>query len=156
MAHRRHHRHHRSRRRNPLGINSSVIKDAAYNTAGAVGSLYVAKLLPISGGWMDVAATAISAVGVSFAGKFVGGASAQEELLKGGLTATIIQALGKLNVLPAGVGLGLYAPSYFAVPTVSDAYGRTANPFAMPALPAPAAKAMGDYRVQTRFRSRYL
>lgn len=153
MARHRRHHHHR-RRRNPFGISGGVFKDAAYNAAGALGSLYVAGFLGQSG-WLDVAATGGAAVAVSFAGKFVGGESAREELLKGGLTATIIKAVHQAGMLK-NLGLGLYASSYFPVPTGSDAYGRTAIPWPVaPALPAAGMSGLGAGRYRSRYVARY-
>jgi hypothetical protein len=150
MAHRRHH-HHRRRRHNPFGISGNVVKDAAYVTAGAVGSPYVANMLGQSG-WLAVAATAAAAVALSFGAKFVGGASAQEEVLKGGISAAILAAL-KESGIGARIGLGSYVPSYFALPTGSDAYGRVASPFALPA--APARSLSGYQRFRSRFAGRF-
>ncbi len=154
MAHRRHNRHHRIRRRrhNPFGVTGEIFKDAAFVTAGAVGSPMLANFLGQSG-WLNVAATAGAAIALSFGGKVVGGPKAQEEVLKGGLAATIVAAIKQAG-FGSALGLGSYVPSYFSVPTASDVYGRVAgSPYPMPALPAPAnAKGMGRY---TRFRSRY-
>jgi len=69
--------------------------------------------------WSFGRPTSLSAM--SFGGKFVGGARASEELLKGGLTATIIKALHQMGVA-SSIGLGLYAPSWFGVPTASSQY----------------------------------
>jgi hypothetical protein len=122
--HKKHH-HHRSRR-NPFGLSTAVVQDAAVNAAGALGSLYLTNLLPsFSTGWGGVVATGGAAVAMSFAGKMVGGARVSEELLKGGLTATIIKALHQLGVAQ-NLGLGLYSPSLFAIPTASDQYLRAA------------------------------
>jgi hypothetical protein len=147
--HRRHHYHRR--RRNPFGVTGGLVKDAGYNAAGALGSLWLATFLGQSG-WLDVAATAGAGIALAFAGKFVGGESAREELLKGGLTATIIKALHQAGMFK-NLGLGLYAASYFPVPTGSDAYGRTAIPWPVaPALPAAGMSGLGA----GRFRSRYV
>jgi len=145
------HHHHRRRRHNPFGISGGVVKDAAYVAAGAVGSPIVAGMLGQTG-WLNVAATAAAAVGLSFAGKFVGGASAQEEILKGGLSAAILAAL-KQSGIGASLGLGSYVPTYFPLPTGSDAYGRVASPYV--ALPAPAARGRG-MAGYSRFRSRFV
>jgi hypothetical protein len=149
MAKKRHHRTHR-RRHNPLGISGGVVKDAAYVAAGAVGSPMLARMLG-QAGWLNVAATAAAAVALSFAGKFVGGASAQEEILKGGLSATILAAV-KESGMGASLGLGSYVPSYFAIPTASDPYGRVASPFAaLPAAPARGGAMAGYNRYRSRF-----
>lgn len=130
--HRRHNAHHHHHRHNPFGLSANVVKDSAYNAAGALGSLFLSGMLGQSG-WTDVLATAGSAVGMSFAGKMLGGGPASEEFLKGGLTATIIKALHQAG-FAKNLGLGLYAPSWFGVPTASSQY-----------LQASAAN-MGPYR----------
>jgi hypothetical protein len=109
-------------------------------------------------GWAGVAATAAIAVGEGVVGKALGPGAA-EELLKGGLTAAIIQALKQLGVAPAG--LGLYTPGYFAVPTSSDQYLRTLKspyPQMVPALPAAAGagkSGLHGYRFRSRFAGNY-
>lgn len=153
--HKRHHDRRHTRRHNPLGISKGVIVDAGYNTAGALGALWLSGLFSSLTGWAGVAATGGAAVAASFAGKMVGGARAGEEVLKGGLTATIIKALHQLGVAQS-LGLGLYSPSWFAVPTSSNAYMRTyagnSNmPLALPPAPAGKMAGMGMHR----FRSRY-
>lgn len=147
---RHHYRSHR-RRSNPLGISSGVVKDVAYNAVGAVGSIALTRLFPsFSAGWMGVAATGLAAVASSFAAKAVLGAAVAEEVLKGGLTAMAIRAIQQSGAFP--VSLGLYAQSQFAVPTSSDAYGRTlASPYGM-AVVASKGKAMNGY---PRFASRF-
>jgi hypothetical protein len=125
---RKKHHHHHGHRHNPFGLSGAVMQDAAYNAAGALGSLYLTNLLPtLSGGWTGVAATGGAAVAMSFVGKMFGGARTSEELLKGGLTATIIKALHQLGVAQ-NLGLGLYTPSWFGIPTSSDQYLRAAAP----------------------------
>ena len=151
MAHRRSHRSYRRRRHNPLGLSSATVKDAAFVAGGAIGSPLVARLLNQSG-WLDVAATGAAAVALSYAGKMVAGESAAEEVLKGGLAATIIKAIKQAG-FGNSLGLGSYVQNYFPLPTSSDAYGRVAPPIA--ALPAAAvpSKGMAGYQ---RFRSRYM
>jgi hypothetical protein len=167
--HRHHHRHHR--RHNPFGLSAGVVKDAAYNAAGALGSLFLAGFVAQSG-WADVAVTGAAAVGTSFLGKFVGGAPASEELLKGGLTATIIKALHQAGFAKS-IGLGLYAPSWFGVPTASSQYlqASAANmgpyrrgagtiffpgPGAVaPALPPAGVSGMGFHRFRSRYAGNY-
>jgi len=168
MAHRRH--HHRHHRRNPFGISGGVIKDAAYSSAGAIGSLWLAGQFNLSG-WAGVGATAGAAVAASFAGKMIGGPSAAEEVLKGGLTATIISAL-HLAGFAKNLGLGLYAPSWFGVPTASSQYLRAypgnmsgrqgqgtivAGPGGVPMLVAPPAgvSGMGFHRFRSRYAGNY-
>lgn len=146
----KHHKHYRRhhRRHNPFGISSGVIKDAAYNAAGALGALALAGMFPsFSTGWAGVAATGAATVAASFAGRAVVGAKEAEEILKGSLTATIIRAVHQAGVFKS-ITLGSYVRSYFTVPTSSDAYGRAA----FPALPAAKGVSGLGYH---RFRSRY-
>lgn len=156
MAHHRHHRRY-ARRHNPFGISGSVVKDVMYNGIGAAGSAYIAGFLGQSG-WLNVGATIAAAVGLMFAGKSVVGAAESEELLKGGLLMSFIQAARQLGVTVPG--LGLYVPSYFSAPTTSDAYGRATAPTIM--LPAPSAQAggkgtsgMGYQRYRSRYQTRF-
>ena len=146
--HRHHHRHHR---RNPFGVSSGVVKDVVYNAAGMAGASWGASFLGQSG-WLDVLATAGAAIAVSYAGKAVAGAPASEELLKGGILAALLKAVKQTGISVPGLsGVGMYAQSYFPIPTSSDAYGRASAP--MMALP-PAAKGVSGLGVQ-RFRSRF-
>lgn len=148
----KHHRHHRRHRRNPFGVSGSLVKDVAFNAAGLAGANFGATFLGQSG-WLDVAATAAAAVAVSMAGKAVAGAPASEELLKGGILATLIKVIKQTGI--AVPGLGMYANSYFSAPTSSDAYGRASMP--MMALP-PAAKGvagLGYQRYRSRFQTRF-
>lgn len=181
MAHKKSHHHH-YRARNPLGVSGKVVKDAAYNTAGALGTMFLAGQFSSSGGWTGVAVSAAAALAMLFGGKMLG-PEAGEELFKGGLTATIISALHQAGFAQS-LGLGLYSPSWFGVPTASDQYlrayganmlpanrgagtiffpgpGGTLIPAAAPALPpgthpaAAAAAASGKGMGFHRFRSRY-
>jgi len=149
MAKHRHHRRHH--RRNPFGVSGSLVKEVAFNAAGMAGANWGASFLGQSG-WLDVAATAAAAVAVSYAGKAVGGASASDELLKGGILAALLKAVKQTGVnVP---GLGLYVNSYFSAPTSSDAYGRATAPTIM--LPAPAGmKGMGYQRYRSRYQTRF-
>lgn len=134
--HRHHHHHHHNRHRhNPFGLSANVVTDSAYNAAGALGSMFISSKLGQSG-WTGVAATAGSAIGMSFVGKFLGG-TAGEEMLKGGLTATIIAALHQAG-FAGQFGLGSYAPSWFGIPTASSQYLR-----AYGANMGPAARGQG-------------
>lgn len=154
MAHRHRHHHHR-RRHNPFGINGSVIKDSLWNSGGLLASLYGAKLLGQSG-WLDVAATGGAAIAAAFLGKMVGQASASEEILKGGVSATILKAIGLTGAVNLNLGLGSYVPSYFSAPTASDAYGRATAPTVMLPAPAPTKGLHGAGRLfRGRFASRF-
>ena len=168
MAHHKRHylSRHRVRRHNPF--SGELVKDAAYNAAGAMASLFVASQFNFTG-WTGVGVTGAAAVGLSFIGKLIG-KEAGDELLKGGLTATIISALHQAG-FAKGVGLGLYAPSYFAVPTSSSQYMRSAapgmnfnrgagsvyfpGPGSAPVPMLPAVPATGGGMGFHRFRSRY-
>lgn len=174
MAHKKYHRRHRHHhhRHNPFGVSKGVVMDAGWNAAGALGSLYLSGLLPgtFSAGWGGVLGTGVSAVALGFAGKMVGGAKASEELVKGGLVATIIKALHQLGVAQS-LGLGLYAPSWFSIPTASDQYLRSAapgmafnrgagtiffpGPGGAPALPAAAMSGLGYHRFRSRYAGNY-
>jgi hypothetical protein len=173
----KHHRHHY--RRNPFGLSSGVVVDAGYNAAGALAALYLSGMLSTLTGWAGVAATGGAAVALGFGGKMLS-AKAGEELLKGGLTATIIKALHQLGVAQS-IGLGLYQPSWFSIPTSSDQYLRAAAPgmawnrgagsiffpgpggapaMALPAGVHPAAaaaslKGLGFHRFRSRYAGNY-
>jgi hypothetical protein len=144
-----------------------VIKDALYSSGGALGSLYIAGMVNMSG-WAGVAATAAAAVAASFLGKMVGGPSAAEEVLKGGLTATIISAVHQAGFAKS-IGLGLYSPSWFGVPTASNQYlraypgnmpgrqgaGTLYAGGAVPLLPPPGVSGMGFHRFRSRYAGNY-
>ena len=175
--HKKHHHHHR--RHNPLGISGGVLTDAAVNAGGALGSLYLSGLIPTSG-WMSVLATGGAGVLLSQGGKMLGlSARTSEELLKGGLTALIIKTLHQMGVAQ-NIGLGLYSPSLFAIPTASDQYLRAAaatdggyrrgagsiwfpgpQGLALPAAIHPAAaaaagmKGLGFHRFRSRYAGNY-
>jgi len=160
MAYHRKHHHHRRRRHNPFGVSGGVVKDAAYVAIGALGSSALpGMVLPsMASGWPGVGATAISALAISFGAKMVGGPAAASEALKGGLAAAVIKALNAAGFTKS-LGLGLYSPSWFAVPTSSNAYLRTwpGNSNSPPALPPPAAghSGMGYHRFRSRYAGNY-
>jgi hypothetical protein len=168
-----HRRHNRRHRRNPFGISGGVVKDAVYSSGGALGALWLAGQLNMSG-WAGVAATGGAAVAASFLGKMVGGEAAAEEVLKGGLTATIISAMHQAG-FAKNLGLGLYAPSWFGVPTASSQYLRaypsnaqsrqgggtvfatTSSGAIVPVAVAPSAgvSGMGFHRFRSRYAGNY-
>ena len=171
------HRHHRHRRRNPFGVTGGVVKDAVYVAAGAVGASALPGIVAPSfaTGWTGVLATGVSAVALSFVGRMVGGPAAASEVLKGGLAAAVIKAL-QASGIGASIGLGLYAPSWFGIPTASSQYLQASagnvpgfnrgggtivfpgpgGPVAVPATAAArAAAASGGRLGYHRFRSRY-
>jgi hypothetical protein len=176
MAHHKKH-HHSYRRRNPFGVSGEVVKDAAYSSVGALGSLFLASQFSQSG-WAGVGITGAASVALLFAGKFLG-QKAGEEMFKGGLTATIIRALHQAGVA-SNIGLGLYSPSWFGVPTSSDQYlrayqanlgpgnrgqgtiffpgpGGTMLPAAAlpPGHPAAKLSGMGFHRFRSRYAGNY-
>ena len=136
MKHHRHHRRHH--RRNPLGISSDAIKLAGFGVAGGVAALAApAVLLPSqNSGPIGYALNVAAAVAAKFVGDMIS-KQAGDGFLVGGLVATGIRIVK--DQLPS-IPMGAYWTSYFAVPTVSDAYGRTLqSPYPQPALPAAAA-----------------
>lgn len=111
-------------------------------------------------GFMGYALNALAALALKFAGDSVLGKSEGDALFAGGLIGTGLRIVqeqfgSKIAGLSgdAGFNLGAYWQSYFALPTVSDPYGRTsASPYPQPALPA-AAGGGGMGRFTGRFRS---
>jgi hypothetical protein len=174
MAHRRHHRHHR-RRRNPFGVTGGTLKDAAYVAVGAVGASALPGMVAPSQstGWAGVALTAASAVAVSFGARMIGGQAAAAEALKGGLAAAVIRAVHEAG-FAKNLGLGLYAPSWFGIPTSSSQYLQAAQgnlgPYrrgygtiffpgpgapALPAAPPAGVAGMGYHRFRSRYAGGY-
>ncbi len=153
--HHQHHSRHHSRH-NPFGVSGTLVKDVALNAAGLAGANFGASFLGQSG-WLDVLATAAAAVGIAWAGKAVAGAPAFEELLKGGILASLIKAIKQTGVsVPGMSGMGLYVNSYFSAPTASDAYGRATAPTIMLPAPAPTGKGgMSGGRFRSRFATRF-
>ena len=147
----KHRHHHRRHRRNPFGVNGTLVKDVAYSLAGFAGANYGSSFLGQSG-WLDVAATVAAAIAVSWLGKSVAGAPASDELLKGGIFAAGLKAVKQTGIsIPGLSGFGTYERSFFPTPTSSDAYGRASAPMLM--LP-PGAKGVAGLGYQ-RYRSRY-
>jgi hypothetical protein len=165
--HKKHHKHHH-RRRNPLGLSGGLVKEAAFVAGGAVGAAALPGMIAPSfaTGWMGVLASGVAAVGLGFVGRVVGGPAGGADMLKGGLAITVLKALNQAGIKTPG--LGLYAPSWFGIPTASSQYLVAANgnqpgynrgggtilfPGPGGMVPVPAAKAAGvGYH---RFRSRY-
>ena len=117
--HRKHHRRHH--KRNPFGLSGGLVKEAAFVAAGAVGSAALPGMIApsFSTGWAGVAASGAAALGMGFLGRMLGG-SAGEDMLKGGLAITVLKALNTAGIRTPG--LGLYAPSWFGIPTASSQY----------------------------------
>lgn len=142
MKHRYHVRH---RRRNPLGIGGNDITDIAWVSAGYVAGRAVPAML-LSSYNTGIVGYLLNA-GVGVAAKFVVGGSVGHDMMVGAVASAITRAVSDnfganikgLSGDPAFT-LGAYWTSYFAVPTVSDPYGRVAaSPYPAPALPPAAA-----------------
>lgn len=116
---RRKNKHHR--RRNPFGMRGTVISDSLFTAVGALGIPFAVGMLNLSG-WADVGATfGVSALAPMVARVAGLGAGPAEEVMKGGIAASIIKAAHQLG-FAKNLGLGLYAPSWFGVPTASSQY----------------------------------
>jgi hypothetical protein len=165
----RHHRkHHRRRRHNPFGVSGGVVKDAAWVLGGALGASALPGMVApsLNSGWTGVAATGAAAVGVSIAVKMFGGPAAAGEALKGGLAVTVLRALHTAG-FAKNLGLGMYAPSWFGVPTASSQYlvasGANVGPYRRGGgtifFPGPGGMSAPPAAVSGlayhRFRSRY-
>jgi len=166
MAYHRKH-HHRHHRRNPFGISGGLVKEAAFVAAGAVGAAALPGMIAptMSSGWTGVATSAAAAVATGFVTKMLGDHA--NDALKGGLAITVLKALKQLGINTPG--LGLYAPSWFGIPTASSQYLQAAagnqpgfnrgggtiifpGPQGAVAIPAAAGGGRLGYH---RFRSRY-
>jgi hypothetical protein len=158
-----HRKHHRRHRRNPLGLSTGLVKEAAFVAAGAVGSAALPGMIApsFSTGWTGVLASGAVAVGLKMVGGSVG-----DDMLKGGLAITLLKALKALGINTPG--LGLYAPSWFGIPTASSQYLQAASGnmpgfnrgggtivFPGPAGAPVAVPAKGAGVGYHRFRSRY-
>ena len=123
---RHHHRHNRHRRHNPFGVRGTVIQDSMMTAAGALGIPWAVSFANLTG-WADVGATFLASALAPMASKMIGmGGGAAEEVMKGGIAAGFIKAAHQLGFL-TGTSLGLYAPSWFGVPTASSQYLRAYN-----------------------------
>jgi len=169
----RHRRHHHRRRRNPFGLGGGVVKDAAWVLGGALGASALPGMVApsMSGGWTGVGITGAAAVVLSMGAKAFAGPQAAGEVLKGGLAVTIIKALHQAG-FAKNLGLGMYAPSWFGIPTASSQYlqasGANVGPFrrgggtiffpgpgAMSAPPPAAVSGMGYHRFRSRYAGGY-
>ena len=147
MAKVRHHKKYR-RHRNPFGVNSSVVSQVLWTGAGYVAARAIPAMVLSSQntGWMGYLMNAGTAVLL----KMVVPGGTGEDLLIGGLVATATRIVSDtMGAKIAGLSgdpaftLGAYWNSYFAVPTVSDPYGRVAaSPYPQPVLAAPSGKGM--------------
>jgi hypothetical protein len=128
MARHRHHhrRHNRHRRHNPFGVRGTVISDSLYTAVGAIGVPFAAGFFNLSG-WADVGATFGISLVAPMVAKMAGmGGSVAEEIMKGGIAAGMIKVANQFG-LTQKLGMGLYAPSWFGVPTASSQYLRAYN-----------------------------
>lgn len=141
MAHRyivRHGHHHRHR--NPLGINAGTITFAAWGVAGGVGARAIPAMVMSAQntGWMGYLLNFGAAIGLGFAGRFIGG-QASEAMLVGGLVSTGLRIVQD-NFGSKIPGLGAYWNSYLpSLPAQSNPYGQMPNPAAEAAAAAAAA-----------------
>ncbi len=146
VAHRKYHvkRHHHRRHRNPFGVSGGAVSQILWTSAGFVAARAVPAMV-LSGqnsGWMGYALN----LGTAFLMKMFVPGGTGEDLFIGGVVATVSRVVSdQLGTQIKGLSgdpaftLGAYWNSYFAVPTVSDPYGRVAaSPYPQPALPAPA------------------
>jgi hypothetical protein len=145
VAHRKYHRkHHHRRHHNPFGVSGGAISQILWTSAGFVAARAVpAMALPNqNSGWMGYALN----LGTAFLLKMFVPGGTGEDLFIGGVVATVSRVVSdQLGTQIKGLSgdpaftLGAYWNSYFAVPTVSDPYGRVAaSPYPQPALPAVA------------------
>lgn len=144
MAHKKYHVKHR-RRSNPLGFTGQDGSRILWGSVGYVAARAVpAMVLPaknsgLIGYGMNLA--------VAFAMKFLLRGDMGDSLFVGGAVATATRVISdQLGTKIQGLSgdpaftMGAYWQSYFAVPTVSDPYGRVSgSPYPAPALPPPAA-----------------
>lgn len=166
--HRKHHHHRRHHRRNPLGLTGGLVKEAAFVAAGAVGAAALPGMVAptFSTGWTGVLASAAAAVAVGFGARMLG--DHNNDAVKGGLAITVLKALKQAGINTPG--LGLYAPSWFGIPTASSQYLVAANgnqpgynrgggtiifPGPQAALPAPVKSNLGYHRFRSRYAGSY-
>ncbi|SRR6266849_4117783 len=167
MAYHKKHHHHR----NPFGLSGGLVKEAAYVAAGAVGAAALPGMVApnFSTGWTGVAASAAAALAMGFVGRMLGG-SAGPDMLKGGLAITVLKALNTAGIRTPG--LGLYAPSWFGIPTASSQYLQAASgnmpgfnrgggtivfpgPAGAPVVAATPASRLGYHRFRSRYAGGY-
>jgi hypothetical protein len=145
MAHKKYHvKHHRHHHRNPFGFTGSDGSRILWGSVGYVAARAVpAMVLPAkNSGLVGYAMN----LGTAFVLKFLLKGDMGDSLFVGGAVATVTRIVSdQLGTKIQGLSgdpaftMGAYWNSYFAVPTVSDPYGRVAaSPYPAPALPAPA------------------
>jgi hypothetical protein len=142
LAHR--HKHHHRQPLNPFGVGSGEVGSILWTAGGYVAARALpAMALPSQNtGWMGYALN----LGTAFLMKMFIPGTVGSELFVGGAVATVTRIVSdNLGAKIQGLSgdptftLGAYWQSYFAVPTVSDPYGRVAaSPYPQPVLaPAP-------------------
>jgi len=150
VAHRKyhvkHHRRHHNRHRNPFGVSGGAVSQILWTSAGFVAARAVPAMVlsAQNSGWMGYALN----LGTAFLMKLFVPGGTGEDLFIGGVVATVSRVVSdNLGTQIKGLSgdpaftLGAYWNSYFAVPTVSDPYGRVAaSPYPQPALPAPVGR----------------
>jgi len=151
MARRKYHvrHHHRRHRRNPFGISGDDTSRILWGTVGYVAARAV-PAMALPGQNSGIMGYALN-LGTALAMKLVLSGPTGDSLFVGGVVATATRVISdNLGTKIQGLSgdpaftMGAYWNSYFAVPTVSDPYGRVAaSPYPAPALPAPAAGMSG-------------
>lgn len=144
-----HKKYHVRHHRNPFGVSGSDLADVAWVSAGyvagrAVPAMFLANM---NNGILGYALNA----GTGLALKIVVGGNVGHALMVGGVASAITRFVSdNLGAKIQGLSgdpaftLGAYWNSFFAIPTVSDPYGRVASsPYPQPALPAPPATVKG-------------
>ena len=134
---------------NPFGVPADDVSTILWGSAGYVAARAVpAMALPSqNSGIMGYALNAATALAM----KLVIGGSTGDKLFVGGAIATVTRIVSdNLGAKIQGLSgdptftLGAYWNSFFAVPTVSDPYGRvSASPYPSPVLPVSTMKGMG-------------
>lgn len=146
LSHR--HKHHRRSLRNPLGLQSGEMSHVLWGSAGYVAARAVPAMVlaSMNSGITGYALNAATALVM----KMVIPGQIGSDLFVGGAIATVSRIVSdNLGAKIQGLSgdptftLGAYWQSYFAVPTVSDPYGRVAaSPYPQPIMAAPSAKGM--------------
>jgi hypothetical protein len=136
-------------RRNPLGFTGQDGSRILWGSVGYVAARAVpAMVLPAKNtGLIGYAMNLATALAL----KFVLRGDMGDSMFVGGAVATVTRVVSdQLGTKIQGLSgdpaftMGAYWQSYFAVPTVSDPYGRvSASPYPAPALPPPAAGMSG-------------
>lgn len=147
MAH--HKKYHVNHHKNPLGVSGADIGEIAYVSAGYVAGRAVPAMLLSSYNTGIVGYLLNAATGVAL--KMVVGGNVGHALMIGGIAAGITRFVSdsfgaKIQGLSGDPAftLGAYWTSYFAVPTVSDPYGRVAaSPYPAPVMAAPPTTVKG-------------